>query len=170
MSLNERLGKSGTGISYAEPKEGGRVRPDGVKLKWRVTFPHGVDRGNVNFWCEDVTPRDRRVPATEENTTHPSGVKGMAGMIQEVKKDRLKKLSDATAAILDLPATEGNDYGIEVPNEVEKLKKPFISLQEPSKESQKDLALTLVLQTGTDDKRDDIQERIGDGVVSIRFA
>lgn len=169
-SLNDRLSKSGTGISYAEPKEGGRARPDGVELKWRVTFPEGVARGNVNFWCEDVTPRERRVPVTDANTTHPSGVRGMAGMTQEVEKDRLKQLSDATAAILDVEKKEENKYEVGVPKEVKKLKQPSIKLQEASQESNKALALTLVLQTGTEEPKDAIQERIGDGVVSIRFA
>jgi len=47
---------------YAEGQEGGRVKPDGDELRWKVTFPnveHG--RGGVPFFCKDLTPRKRRV-------------------------------------------------------------------------------------------------------------
>lgn len=50
------------GSVYAEGQEGGRVKPDGDELRWRVTFPnaeHG--RGGVPFFCKDLTPRNRRV-------------------------------------------------------------------------------------------------------------
>lgn len=49
-------------VVYQEPKEGGRLVPDGRELKWRVTFPdlkHG--RGTLPFFCEDITPRAWRV-------------------------------------------------------------------------------------------------------------
>jgi hypothetical protein len=47
---------------YVEGREGGRVRPGGHELRWRVTFPnveHG--RGGVPFFCKDLTPREQRV-------------------------------------------------------------------------------------------------------------
>ena len=50
------------GSVYAAGQEGGRVKPDGDELRWRVTFPnveHG--RGGVPFFCKDLTPRKRRV-------------------------------------------------------------------------------------------------------------
>lgn len=55
---------------YAQGQEGGRVKPDGDELKWRVTFPnveeeHGHERGHgrgaLPFFCKDITPRKRRV-------------------------------------------------------------------------------------------------------------
>lgn len=50
-------------VKYLAPVEGGRTKPDGDVLQWRVTFPdsavHG--RGALPFFCEDLTPRIRRV-------------------------------------------------------------------------------------------------------------
>lgn len=168
-SLVDRLEKSETKISFSEPKEGGRLTPDGKQLKWRVTFPTGVQRGHVNFWCEDVTPRERRVPVTDANTTHPCGALGMAGMIQEVKKEGLNQLSTATSAILDVSRPPDNRYEVGVPNEVSKLKQPSVRLQAASQESDKPLALTLVLQSGSDTPRDAIRQKIGDGLIAIDF-
>ena len=167
--LVQRLENTDTGITYAPPKAGGRARPDGVELKWEVTFPQGVDRGNVPFFCTDVTPRERRVPITRENTTHASGVLGMAGVLLEVKKDRLDRLSTATAAVLGCDRLTSNEYETRLPNAVEKLKSPTIRLHEVGGEEDKELALTLVLQTAEHEGREEIRETIGDGVVAIRF-
>jgi hypothetical protein len=50
------------GSVYAQGQEGGRVKPDGDELKWRVTFPGGEHgRGGVPFFCKDITPRKGRV-------------------------------------------------------------------------------------------------------------
>jgi len=101
--LNERLAKNETGISYGNPVAGGRTRPDGIELKWKVTFSQGIERGNVPFWCNDVTPRDRRVPVTEDTTKHPCGALGMAAVQMEVDASWVTSLSSAVAAILDAP-------------------------------------------------------------------
>ncbi|KAK4634081.1 hypothetical protein CLAFUW4_01415 [Fulvia fulva] len=61
-SIKDRLSQTDSGISYTNPQDGGRRKPDGTELKWRVTFPTGTSRGNAPFFCHDVTPRDRRVP------------------------------------------------------------------------------------------------------------
>ncbi|KAK3723522.1 hypothetical protein LTR37_001774 [Vermiconidia calcicola] len=169
QSLKQRLQDSGTGISYAEPKAGGRITPDGKELKWEVTFPTGVDRGNVPFFCTDVTPRERRVPVTEANATHPSGAIGMAGMLLEVEKQNLERLSKAIATVLGVDTQDNDQSAVDVPNEVEKSKQASIRLQEASQTSKKDLALTLRLQTADHDLRDAIQQQIEEGVVSISF-
>lgn len=47
---------------YAAGQQGGRVKPDGDELRWRVTFPnaeHG--RGGLPFFCKDITARKGRV-------------------------------------------------------------------------------------------------------------
>lgn len=62
------------------PESGKHAYRDGVaggrgECKWIVTAPKnewGV--GRVPFWCEDVTPRELRVP---KPTTQPSGVKAV---------------------------------------------------------------------------------------------
>ena len=168
-SLEERLKNSDTGISYGDPKEGGRVTLDGRELKWKVTFPKGIDRGNVPFWCHDITPRERRVPITDSNTHHQSGVLGMAGMLLQVKKESLERLSTAMSAIVDVSKHESNQYRVGVPNELSELKQPSIRLQERSQDSGGDLSLALILQTASHNPRDAIRKQIDGGVVSISF-
>lgn len=145
------------------------MKPDGTELKWEVTFPKGIPRGNVPFWCEDVTPRDRRVPVTDASTTHPCGVLGMAGLVAEVRPDSLERLVSATAAIVN--ASKGSEVAYETgaPNSVDGLNKPSIRLRKASADASKDLALTLVLQTPDHHPQEAIQEHIEDGLVSIRF-
>jgi len=68
--------------SHADPIRGGRQRPDGVKVEWDVTFPHGDrggqgSRGRLPFFCHDVTPREVRVPVDAEKTTHACGALGV---------------------------------------------------------------------------------------------
>lgn len=163
-AIKERLSETDTGISYTSPQEGGRHRPDGVELKWRVTFPINCDRGASPFWCHDVTPRERRVPCTEENTSHPSGVIGMGGV--ELKSTSHARLATATAAILDSDLTDNSEYGVNVPHEVSKAKKPTIRIH-PTAGDEKDLSLTLVLQTTQ--TLSPIHQKIGDGTVSLVF-
>ncbi|KIO22748.1 hypothetical protein M407DRAFT_216117 [Tulasnella calospora MUT 4182] len=70
------------GVKYLAPVEGGRTKPDGDVLKWRVTFPdsaaHG--RGALPFFCEDLTPRNRRVSRTSAQSpaAHPCKATGIA--------------------------------------------------------------------------------------------
>lgn len=168
-ALATRLQQTSTNISYDPPKAGGRTKPDGTELKWEVTFPAGVERGNVPFWCEDVTPRERRVPITEASTTHPSGVLGMAGMELEVRGNAVARLEEAMGAIVD--ADGGGEGGFEVgaPRAVEGLKRPSIRLKEAARGAERELSLTLRLQTPDHRQQEAIRERIGDGVVSITF-
>ena len=167
--LQGRLEDSSTGISYAKPKAGGRTTPDGQELEWEVTFPGGVGRGNVPFFCTDVTPRERRVPFKEANTTHPSGVFGMAGMLLEVQKESLERLSTATSAILDIGKRASNRYEVGVPVEVKEFKEPSIRLQEALADQPRDLVLTFILQSLKHNPRDAVRRKIGDGIVSISF-
>lgn len=50
-------------MRYERSVSGGRTRPDGEVLKWRITAPtvekHG--RGLLPFFCGDVTDRSLRV-------------------------------------------------------------------------------------------------------------
>lgn len=60
--INSRAKIDGVEVSYQQPIEGGRTKPDGDVLRWRVTFPAlELGRGGVPFFCEDLTPRERRV-------------------------------------------------------------------------------------------------------------
>jgi hypothetical protein len=79
-SLKDRLAKAEVGIKYEQPEAGGRTRDDGQVLKWKVTIPATPTlRGEAPFFCHDITPRDLRVPFSEESTSHPSGAYGVKG-------------------------------------------------------------------------------------------
>jgi len=58
------------------PQEGGRVRPDGVELKWRTA----VLKPPLPFVIEDLTPRELRVPGGAA-TDHANGASGIAAVV-----------------------------------------------------------------------------------------
>lgn len=109
--LEERLGKldAGLGVAYQKPIKGGRKRPDGVDVKWEVTFPvvrnedsekGGYQRGELPFWCHDVTPREVRVPFSKESTTHPCGSTGVSQLHIFVPEAKVEVLLKAYEGIL----------------------------------------------------------------------
>lgn len=53
------------------PVSGGRTRPDGQQITWRLVFPRIAA---LPFLIEDVTPRHLRVPPA---ATHPNGASGI---------------------------------------------------------------------------------------------
>jgi catechol 2,3-dioxygenase-like lactoylglutathione lyase family enzyme len=57
------------------PREGGRIRPDGVELKWRTA---GL-KPPLPFVIEDVTARDMRVPGGAA-AEHANGAVGIASV------------------------------------------------------------------------------------------
>ena len=72
---------SGSQEAYNDGRPGGRG-----ECKWVVTMPKkewGV--GRIPFWCEDVTPRELRVP---KPTEHPSGVKAVKKITILVDSER----------------------------------------------------------------------------------
>ncbi len=71
-----RLGK--LGVAYSEPSDGGRLRPDGVELRWRGAHPVNTGTG-LPFLIEDVTPRNLRVPAGLARR-HRNGATGIASV------------------------------------------------------------------------------------------
>lgn len=168
QGLVDRLDKSGTGVSFSQPKQGGRVT-NGNEIRWEVTFPTSVPRGHVPFFCEDVTDRKLRVPIDKENTTHPCKALGMAGITAAVQKDKLQNLSSANAAILGEGEGDDGRYRLGVPNQVQKLMPPTLKLEEAAPDSERDFELTLTLQTSAESPRSPIREQIGDGVVRIEF-
>ena len=54
--------------------DGGRLRPDGVQLRWQ-TARHATP--DVPFLCGDITPRALRVPEGDARI-HPNGAQGVA--------------------------------------------------------------------------------------------
>lgn len=62
------------GLTDLESRDGGRARPDGVRIAWRSARPLTAD---LPFLCADVTPRALRVPEGEVRR-HANGVTGIA--------------------------------------------------------------------------------------------
>lgn len=85
---------------YDPPVAGGRRRPDGVEVKWEVTFPKGVERGELPFFCHDVTPRERRVPFSKEACTHPCLAYGIKQLVVMVPSQKAEDLSVVYSALL----------------------------------------------------------------------
>jgi hypothetical protein len=112
--LEAQDGDGGLGVTYAPPEAGGRMRTDGVEVKWKVSrpafrrsvntpdedlFPNG--RIDVPFFCYDVTSRDVRVPFDdEEKTTHPCGAVGVAAVEILVPKPQIDAYVKLYSSIL----------------------------------------------------------------------
>lgn len=129
--VRERIKAARTGIAYATPQPGGRVRPDGVELKWVTCSPelpswtghmqtHGHPPGFVGgeapFWCLDRTPREWRVPChMQTNVRHPSGALGLGGVSVYVRDgalfQTLKGTYDALQGREGHKLEAGNDGG-----------------------------------------------------------
>jgi hypothetical protein len=90
------------GLRVDEPLDGGRLRPDGVRIAWRNagvgTGPRGRERP---FVIEDVTPREQRV-ATGRLTRHANGVTGVIDVTLAVAD--LDRAAADLAALLATPA------------------------------------------------------------------
>jgi hypothetical protein len=74
---------------YQEGSPGGRG-----ECRWTVTMPNEVwGEGRLPFWCEDITPRELRVP---KPTEHPSGVNAIRKITilvdSQTQRERLTKL------------------------------------------------------------------------------
>lgn len=59
-----------------QPQQGGRVRPDGVELKWRTL----VLKAPLPFVIEDLTARELRVPGGAA-AEHANGATGIASVV-----------------------------------------------------------------------------------------
>ena len=75
--LNHRSEKR---YHYEPTTPGGRERPDGKVLKWRITAPSSTHKpGELPFFCGDVTPRKWRVPLdVGGNARHENGAVGVS--------------------------------------------------------------------------------------------
>ncbi len=88
------------GLPYAEPRDGGRLRPDGARLEWKVA---GAPPGDgLPFLIEDVTPRSLRVPSGAA-AVHANDVQEVQSLIVAVADldaaaPQYAKLFDAAAS------------------------------------------------------------------------
>ncbi|KAH6679590.1 glyoxalase-like domain-containing protein [Halenospora varia] len=111
--VQKRLKEKGLeGVGYQKPVKGGRKRPDGVQVDWEVTFPvvapeSAYERGELPFFCHDVTERGLRVPLGEENTTHPCGAYGVRGLSVFTNGEKVEKLREAFGAVLGVEGVDG---------------------------------------------------------------
>jgi catechol 2,3-dioxygenase-like lactoylglutathione lyase family enzyme len=64
------------GLTINGPVAGGRLRPDGQRVEWRLGIPQTFD---LPFLCADVTPRSLRLPQGPARQ-HPNGARGIVGL------------------------------------------------------------------------------------------
>ncbi|MDM0021016.1 VOC family protein [Variovorax saccharolyticus] len=64
------------GLALDGPLDGGRLRPDGERLRWQTARPTSAD---LPFLCGDITPRALRVPEGAARV-HPNGALGVASL------------------------------------------------------------------------------------------
>lgn len=89
------------GLTVEGPYPGGRFRPDGQRVDWRIIRFGGNDQSPaLPFYCFDDTDRSLRVPGGEAST-HANGVTGVAGVTVVVQ--------DLTRAIPQFAALTGDE-------------------------------------------------------------
>lgn len=87
-------------VTYVKPQDGGRKTLTGKQLEWKVTFPASEHaRGTVPFFCEDVTPREWRVP--ENSSPHPNHASGVVGVTLMVAPENFQSATDMWRLILN---------------------------------------------------------------------
>ncbi|QNK70383.1 VOC family protein [Variovorax sp. PAMC26660] len=69
------------GLTLEGPLDGGRVRPDGERLRWQTARAPSAD---LPFLCGDLTPRALRVPEGEARV-HANGALGVASLAIAVR-------------------------------------------------------------------------------------
>ena len=93
------------GLSYDRPVQGARKRHDGQEVKWNVTFPvvsGDYQRGELAFFCHDITPRSLRAPFTGASVVHPNSAYGIKQITIFVPQSRAPILAAAYSDVLDV--------------------------------------------------------------------
>lgn len=68
------------GLAYSDPRDGGRIRPDGQRIDWQtIRAGDGSAPSRLPFYCHDLTERTLRVPDGNA-AVHANGVTGVAGV------------------------------------------------------------------------------------------
>ncbi|TKX26854.1 hypothetical protein C1H76_1009 [Elsinoe australis] len=183
FAVNERLEKAGSvlnGARYKPPQEGGRTKPDGTEIKWTVTFPEKVRRGEVPFWCHDVTPRELRVPKDEASTAHPCGALGVGSLTMLVPGKNMVSFNKFYTAVNDQEGVEDDtvvrwdiDASIDGPG----LRRPQVVLSKMRLDNgdfMGDYAVISHIALLTDTKgsgksRESLTEQLGDKAMRIEF-
>jgi len=90
---------------YKPAKAGGRLTktPDGKEreLKWKITKSDSTHaKGELPFFCEDITPREWRVPTSPpSNAKHSNGVLGIAYLSYIAPESNLEAFSSQLKAV-----------------------------------------------------------------------
>ena len=131
IPIRDRVANTGA-FKYVESVAGGRITPDGIEMKREVTFPTGVPRGSVPFFCHDLTDRGLRVPINAETTRHPVPATGFAVLVVNVPVAEFDELVRIYEAIFGTAATPfGEDqvyFEVDVPNPIPGTNQPRITL------------------------------------------
>jgi catechol 2,3-dioxygenase-like lactoylglutathione lyase family enzyme len=67
------------GFEITGPLEGGRLRPDGIRIAWRVARLNKTGPDHLPFLIDDITEHELRVPGGDA-AVHANGVTGIAGI------------------------------------------------------------------------------------------
>ena len=78
LADTSRLANAGHQI--AGPIQGGRHRPDGIEIAWRVARIDVADENRLPFVIDDLTEHDLRVPGGEA-AVHPNGTTGIGSVV-----------------------------------------------------------------------------------------
>lgn len=103
--------------AYDDPVAGGRQRPDGVEVHWNVTFPRPTPegrttRGEIPFWCHDVTPRTLRVPSPDLDPSpdRPRILGVLALTVIVGARKEFERLREIYSVVLGEPRVSGEDF------------------------------------------------------------
>ncbi|MDM0008573.1 VOC family protein [Variovorax sp. J22G73] len=97
------------GLLLEGPLDGGRVRPDGERLRWQTARSPSAD---LPFLCGDLTPRALRVPEGEVRV-HANGALGVASLAIAVR-DLDATLARYRALLGTAIGTDAEDAGTHI--------------------------------------------------------
>jgi hypothetical protein len=184
-NINQRIKDANSGIDvlYGESKEGAAKFPNGTEIKWAVTLPENVRRGELPFWFHDITPRGVRIPSDEVSTTHPCGAVGIGEVKILVPTSKAESFKKLYSAVLGAEVTKSAGiprWNIQAPVPGEGLFDPSIVLETPTMAFEEakvkdnyaaisEISL-LTATVGMGQSRDAIVEDVGGEELSISFA
>ncbi|CAE6444411.1 unnamed protein product [Rhizoctonia solani] len=106
-----------SGVEYQKGREGGRKRAsDGKELRWRVTVPRvKYGRDIAPFFCQDLTPRELRVPAADLDT-HANTAIGISHIHLGVPQAQLDRARAQLSVVLGSQPNESDEWELVVPH------------------------------------------------------
>jgi len=138
----EQLKPNPLDVTLGPLKSGSRKRPDGQEVKWKVTFPPAGKRGDVPFFCYDVTDRGLRIPTTtKENVQHPCRAYGVQQLVVTVPREKVQDYTKAFSTVLGISESQDvpGRFVVGSVHEVEQAKAPLVIVQPPKDEKEERL-------------------------------